>query len=103
MYSKQLPLIGIMVRMFANDPGDLGSIPGRVKPKTQKLVLDASLINIRHYKVRIKGNECWYTIKQSNQQIVIYKALCFDVAQGRINGAPNETRTHSFRFDSLAS
>ena len=23
--------------------------------------------------------------------IVIYKALCFDVAQGRMNGAPNET------------
>ena len=22
---------------------------------------------------------------------VIYKALCFDVAQGRMNGAPNET------------
>ena len=33
---------------------------------------------------------------------VIYKALCFDVAQGRINGAPNETRTHSCRFASLA-
>ena len=30
--------------------------------------------------------------------IVIYKALCFDVAQGRMNGAPNETRTHSCRF-----
>ena len=25
--------------------------------------------------------------------IVIYKALCFDVAQGRMNGAPNENRT----------
>ena len=33
---------------------------------------------------------------------VIYKALCFDVAQGRMNGAPNETRTHSCRFASLA-
>ena len=33
--------------------------------------------------------------------IVIYKALCFDVAQGRMNGAPNETRTHSCRFASL--
>ena len=29
---------------------------------------------------------------------VIYEALCFDVAQGRLNGAPNETRTHSYRF-----
>ena len=33
---------------------------------------------------------------------VIYKALCFDVAQGQMNGAPNETRTHSCRFASLA-
>ena len=33
---------------------------------------------------------------------VIYKAFCFDVAQGRMNGAPNETRTHSCRFASLA-
>ena len=23
--------------------------------------------------------------------VVIYEALCFDVAQGQINGAPNET------------
>ena len=41
--------------MFANGPGDLGSIPGRVIPKTQKMVLDASLLNTQHYKVRIKG------------------------------------------------
>ena len=32
--------------------------------------------------------------------IVIYEALCFDVAQGRMNGAPNKTRTHSCRFAS---
>ena len=33
--------------------------------------------------------------------VVIYEALCFDVAQGQMNGAPNETRTHSCRFTSL--
>ena len=33
---------GIMVRVFANDSGDLSSIPGPVIPKTQKIVLDAS-------------------------------------------------------------
>ncbi len=27
--------IGIMVRVFANGSGDLGSIPGRVIPKTK--------------------------------------------------------------------
>ena len=44
-----------MVRVFANGPGDLGSIPDRVIPKTLKVVLDASLLNTQHYKVRIKG------------------------------------------------
>ena len=49
------PDIGLEVRVFANGPGDLGSIPRRVIPKTQKMVLDASLLNTQHYKVRIKG------------------------------------------------
>ncbi len=43
-----------MVRVFANCPGDLGSIPGRVIPKTQKMVLDATLLNTQHYKIKIK-------------------------------------------------
>ena len=34
--------------------------------------------------------------------IVIYKTFCFDVAQGRMNEAPKETRTHSCWFASLA-
>ena len=29
---------------------------------------------------------------------IIYEALCFDVVQGRMNGAPNETRTHTCKF-----
>ena len=41
--------------MFTNGPGDLGSIPGRVIPKTQKMVLDVDLFNTQHYKVQIKG------------------------------------------------
>ena len=47
--------LGLAVRVFANGPGDLGSIPRRVIPKTQKMVLDAPLLNTQHYKVRIKG------------------------------------------------
>ena len=50
-----LILLGLGVRVFANGPGDLGSTPGRVIPKTQKMVLDASLLSTQHYKVRIKG------------------------------------------------
>ena len=46
---------GLVVRVFANGPGDLGSIPDRVIPKTQKMVLDAFLLNTQHYKARIKG------------------------------------------------
>ena len=45
----------MMVRVFANGPGDLGSIHVRSIPKTQKMVLDDSLLNTQHYKVGIKG------------------------------------------------
>ena len=36
-------------------PGGWGSTRGRVIPKTQKMVLDAALLNSQHYKIRIKG------------------------------------------------
>ena len=45
----------MMVRVFTNGPGDLSLILGQVIPKTQKMVLDASLLNTQYYKVRIKG------------------------------------------------
>ena len=48
-------LIGLVGRVFANGPEDLGSIPGRVIPKTLKMVLDTSLLNTLQYKVsRVK-------------------------------------------------
>ena len=36
-------------------PWDWGSIPGRVIPKTQKMILNASVLNTQQYKVGIKG------------------------------------------------
>ena len=45
----------LMGRVFANAPENLSSIPGRVIPKTKKMVLYASLLNTQHYKVGIKG------------------------------------------------
>ena len=54
-YYQSVGVIGMMFRVFANGLGDLGSIPDRVIPKTQKMVLDASLLNSQHYKVQIKG------------------------------------------------
>ena len=44
-----------MSRMLANGPGDRGSIPGRIIPKTQKMVFDTALLSTQHYKIRIKG------------------------------------------------
>ena len=36
-------------------PGDMGPIPGRVIPKTFKMVLDSSLLNTQQYKVMYQG------------------------------------------------
>ena len=44
-------IIGIVGRVFASGPGDLGPIPGRVISKTLKMVLDTpclTLSNIRY-------------------------------------------------------
>ena len=55
-----LLFMGLVGRLFVNDLGDLGSIPGCVIPKTLKMVLDTSLLNTQQYKIRIKGK-----VKQS--------------------------------------
>ena len=55
--------IGLVGRVFANGPGDLGSIPHRVIPKTLKMVLDTSLLNTQQYKACIKGK-----VKQSREK-----------------------------------
>ena len=50
--------------MFANGPGDRGSIPCRVTPKIQKVVLDTALLNTQNYKMQIKGkgNNPWKVV-----------------------------------------
>ena len=48
-------MIGLVGRVFTNGSGDWGSISGLVIPKTQKMVLDTSLLKTKRYKVRIKG------------------------------------------------
>ena len=55
MLSERLDYFGLEGSVFANGPRDLGSIPGRVTPKTLKMVVDTSLLNTQQYKVRIKG------------------------------------------------
>ena len=44
--------------------GGLGSIPGRIIPKTLKMILDTSLLNTQQYKVRIKGKVEQYREKE---------------------------------------
>ncbi len=54
--NKWYQLIGLVSRVFANGPGDLGSIPGPVIPKTLKWYLIPpclTLIDIR-YASRVK-------------------------------------------------
>ena len=54
--------IGIMVRESADGFVDCGPVRGRVKVNTQKMVLDASLLNTKHHNVLIKGK-----VKQSRE------------------------------------
>ena len=44
-----------MVRVFASGPGDLGQSQVESYQRLKKMVLDATLLNSQHYKVRIKG------------------------------------------------
>ena len=53
-----------------NEPGDLGSIPGRVIPKTQKMVLDAALLNTKHEKVQVKRK--WMAARRPTWLVYIY-------------------------------
>ena len=54
-FGQDLSKFGLVGRVFANGPGDLGSIPGRVIPKTLKMVLDTCLLNTQRYKECVKG------------------------------------------------
>ena len=54
-YNHNNRVISLNSSVFANGPGDQGPIPGRVIPKTQKIVPDSALLNTQHYKVSIKG------------------------------------------------
>ena len=57
--------IGLMSRVFANRPGDRGSILGWLIPKTLKMVHDAALLNTQQYNVRIKGKVDPSTVRSS--------------------------------------
>ena len=81
---QQYWLIGLLGRVFANGLGDLGSIPGRVIPKTFKMVLDTSLRNNQQYKVRIKGK-----VEQSRRSSALSYNLGIVAIEKKAIGSPS--------------
>ena len=67
---------GIVLRVFASGPGDRGSIPDRVIPKTSKMVVDAFLINTQPDKIRSRVSGAIQAKKQCPllylNEVVIY-------------------------------
>ena len=63
-----------MVRVLSNGLRDMGSIPGQDIPKTQKMVLDAFLLNTQYYKVQIKSkvDESWEKSSTLPYTLVLY-------------------------------
>ena len=58
-------VIGLVGRVFASGSGGLGSIPGRVIPKTLKILFDTSSLNTQQYKVRNKSKVEQYRERSS--------------------------------------
>ena len=82
--------------MFANGPGDRGSIPSRVIPKTQKMVIDVALINTQHCKGKLEqSSECNSALSYTSA------VLYFDVRpeQNAIQGdAPEGSDTFQWQL-----
>ena len=78
-----------MDRVFASGAGDQGSIPGRVIPKTKKIVLDAALLNTQHYNVCIKGN-----VEQSRDRSTPHTHLGVVANEKGDFGSPSTTVTN---------
>ena len=79
-------LISLMSRAFAYGSGDLGSIPSQVIPKTQKMVIDAALLNTQHSKLRIKNKveqsrerSCALPYKKGNLRITLDRGRQLDL------------------------
>ena len=65
IFSFQIKINSSIDRL-ANSAGDRSSIPARVIPKTQKMVLDTTLFKTLPYKVRIKGK-----VEQSRERSTV--------------------------------
>ena len=77
-WNKNQPVHCLVDRVFANGPGDLGSIAGHVIPKIFKMVLDIYLLNTQQYEVRIKGK-----VKESRDNSYCQGSPLFALDYGR--------------------
>ena len=68
-----------MSRVFANGTGDWYSTPCWDIPKTQKMVLDTTLLSTQHYKVRIKGKR-----EQSRKRSSAPETRCSSYQKGSL-------------------
>ena len=67
-------------------------------PVISSWTLPKRILNAKFWK-QIHRTTCWRLLHIIYVLLnVIYEALCFDAAQGWMNGAPNETRNHSCRL-----
>ena len=82
-----------MTSVFANGPGDRGSIPGRIIPKTQKMVLDAALFNTQHYKIKIKGK-----VEQSREwsSALLYTSCVVAIEKGAFVSASTQVANSTY-------
>ena len=55
--------IDIVSKSLTNGPGDRGSIPGGVIPKTRKMVRDPFLHCFQHYKDPLYGSRVSWLVK----------------------------------------
>ena len=77
--------ISLMSRVFTNGSRGMGSILCPVISKTQKMVLDAVLLNTQHYKVRIKGK-----VEQSRERSsALPYILCVVAIEKGVFGLPS--------------
>ena len=86
-----------MVRVFANGPEDRGSIASRVITKTQKIILDSSLLNTQQYKVWMKVK-----VEQSRERssVLPYTSVQW-LLKRKLSGRPRLRLSTYFLYISL--
>ena len=102
-----------MGRVFANDPGDMGSIPGRVLPKTLKMVLDTIGFTLLYFKMavipfvtetkmvdvgKLIRKVTWFVLTTTSAPLILSRAFGADYMTRIAYIYSRLPRTHSLTF-----